>query len=70
MCFSKGMQNKLKVVKKQFNSTSQSWYHFMHQLCGKVLSFIVPLFTTLSIEINANEKVDVTEEKENNFGED
>ncbi|CAA2999578.1 Hypothetical predicted protein [Olea europaea subsp. europaea] len=30
------MQNKLKVVEQQFNSTLQSRHHSMHQLCGKV----------------------------------
>ncbi|CAA2996356.1 Hypothetical predicted protein [Olea europaea subsp. europaea] len=63
------MQNKLKVVEQQLNSTLQSWHHSMHQLCGKVPDFIVPPFIPLSIENNSNEKDDVTEDEENNFGE-
>ncbi|CAA2979136.1 Hypothetical predicted protein [Olea europaea subsp. europaea] len=64
------MQHKMKVVEKQFNFTLQSWYHSIHQLCGKVPGFVVPPFTPLSIEINANEEDDAIEDEENNFDDD
>ncbi|XP_022849639.1 uncharacterized protein LOC111371737 isoform X1 [Olea europaea var. sylvestris] len=62
-------QNKLKVFEQQFNSTLQSWYHSMHQLCGKVPGFIVPPFIPLSIENTGNGKDDAIEDEENDFGE-
>ncbi|CAA2986254.1 Hypothetical predicted protein [Olea europaea subsp. europaea] len=63
------MQNKLKVVEQQFNSTLQSWHYSINQLCDKVLDFIVPPFVPLSIENNGNEKDNAIKDEENNFGE-
>ncbi|CAA3022721.1 Hypothetical predicted protein [Olea europaea subsp. europaea] len=63
------MQNKLKVVEQQFNSTRQPWHHYIKQLCGKVPGFIVPPFIPLSIVNNGNGKDDTIEDEENNFGE-
>ncbi|CAA2972102.1 Hypothetical predicted protein [Olea europaea subsp. europaea] len=40
------------------------------KLCGKVLGFVVPPFTPLSIANNADDKDDAVEDEENNFGDD
>ncbi|CAA3019529.1 Hypothetical predicted protein [Olea europaea subsp. europaea] len=64
------MQHKMKVVEKQFNFTLQSWHHSIHQLCGKVHGFVVPPFTPLSIENNADEEDDAIDDEKNNFDDD
>ncbi|KAL2542320.1 Uncharacterized protein Adt_03298 [Abeliophyllum distichum] len=64
------MKSRLNVVGKQFNSTLESWYHFMQQLCRQVPGFILPPFTPLSVEDDAIRDEDNSFDKENNFGED
>ncbi|KAL2486617.1 Uncharacterized protein Adt_31373 [Abeliophyllum distichum] len=64
------MKSRLNVVGKQFNSTLESWYHSMQQLCRQVPGFILPPFTPLSVEGDAIGDEDNGFDKENNFGED
>ncbi|KAL2474552.1 Uncharacterized protein Adt_35288 [Abeliophyllum distichum] len=64
------MKSTLNVVGKQFNSTLESWYHSMQQLCRQVPGFILPPFTPLSVEDDAIGDEDNGFDKENNFGED
>ncbi|KAL2486631.1 Uncharacterized protein Adt_31387 [Abeliophyllum distichum] len=64
------MKSRLNIVGKQFNSTLESWYHSMQQLCRQVPGFILPPFTPLSVEDDAIGDKDNGFDKENNFGED
>ncbi|KAL2550018.1 Uncharacterized protein Fot_11548 [Forsythia ovata] len=64
------MKSKLNVVGQQFNSTLQSWHHSMQQLCRQVTGFVLPPFTPLSIEDDANEEDDAIGDEENSFDEE
>ncbi|KAL2471552.1 Uncharacterized protein Adt_39688 [Abeliophyllum distichum] len=64
------MKSKLNVVRQLYNSTLQSWHHSMQQLCRQVLGFILPSFTSLTIEDDTNEEDDAIGDKENGFDEE